>query len=72
MDNYQYSLADLLNAMDVPIAKGDYVEHISKPGEPLLVVRGPYSSKLGNTCIDVREFKSNKRSRVRLDNVKRI
>lgn len=70
--DYQYSLADLLNEMDVPIGKGDYVEHTSKPGVPLLVVRGPYTSKLGNLCLDVLEPKARKASRVRLENVHRV
>lgn len=70
--DHQYSLADLLNEMAVPITKGDYVEHSSKPGVPLLVVREPYTSKLGNLCLDVREPKSKKVSRVRLENVHRI
>lgn len=70
--DYQYSLADILNEMGVPISKGDYVEHKSKPGVPLLVVRGPYTSKLGNICLDVRELKAKRLSRVRLENVQRV
>ena len=70
--DYQYSLADLLNEMGVPISKGDYVEHKSKPGVTLLVVRGPYTSKLGNICLDVRETKAKQTSRVRLENVHRV
>lgn len=70
--DYQYSLADLLNEMGIPISIGDYVEHKSKLGIPLLVVRGPYPSKLGNICLDVRELKSKLTSRVRLENVQRV
>lgn len=69
---HQYSLADLLNEMNVPITKGDYVEHTSKPGVPLLVVRESYTSKLGNLCLDVQEPKSKKAQRVRLENIHRI
>lgn len=69
---HQYSLADLLNEMKVPITKGDYVEHTSKPGVPLLVVREPYTSKLGNLCLDVREPKGKEILRVRLENINRI
>lgn len=70
--DYQYSLADLFNEMAVPIAQGDYVEHTSKCGVPLLVVRGPYLSQMGNLCLDVKEPKAKRASRVRLDNVHRI
>ncbi|WP_167998817.1 hypothetical protein [Desulfitobacterium metallireducens] len=65
-------MGDLLNDIGVPITKGDYVEHTSKPGVPLLVVRGPYPSKLGNLCLDVREPKAKKASRVQLENVYRV
>lgn len=69
---HQISIADLLNQMNEPIGPGDYVEHQSKPGVPLLVVRGPYTLKSGNVCIDVKEPASKRGIRVRLDNVRRI
>ena len=69
---YQLSIADLLNQINEPIGPGDYVEHQSKPGVPLLVVRGPYTLKSGSICIDVKEPTSKKGIRVRLVNVHRI
>ena len=67
----QLSLADALNEMNEPIGPGDYVEHESKPGIPLYVVRGAYSSWSGNLCLDVR-MPTGEVVRVRLDYVRRI
>jgi hypothetical protein len=69
---YQFSIADLLNQMNEPIAPGDYVEHQSKPGVPLLVIKGPYRLKSGNICVDVKEPKSKKGVRVRMDYIRRV
>lgn len=52
---YQITLADALDQVHEPIGIGDYVEHISKPGLPLLVVRAPYPTKTNHICIDVRK-----------------
>lgn len=67
----QLSLADVLNEMNVPISPGDYIEHESKPGTPLLVVEGPFLSWNGNPCLKVK-MPTGEVLPVRLDYVKRI
>lgn len=53
----QLTIADALNAVDEPIGVGDYVEHEVKPGEVLLVVKGPYTTIMKHTGLDVRDRK---------------
>lgn len=69
---YQLSIADILNQMNEPIGPGDYVEHQSKPGVLLLVVKGPYTLKSGSICLDVKEPMGKKAIRVRLDYIRRV
>jgi hypothetical protein len=69
---YQFSIADILNEINEPIGPGDYVEHRSKPGVPLLVIRGPYTLKSGNVCVDVKGPTSKEEIRVLIENVQRI
>lgn len=70
---HQFSIADLLNQINEPIGPGDYVEHQSKPGVLLLVLKGPYPmKKTGNLCMDVRDPRDKRTVRVRLDYVRRV
>lgn len=70
---HQFSIADLLNQINEPIGPGDYVEHQSKPGVLLLVLKGPYlMKKTGNLCIDVQDPRDKRAVRVRLDYVRRV
>lgn len=53
----QLTIADVLNDLNEPIGIGDSVEHVTKPGEILMVVKGPYTTIMKNTGLDVRDNK---------------
>ncbi|WP_434510118.1 hypothetical protein [Desulfitobacterium sp. AusDCA] len=67
----QLTIADVLNDLNEPIGVGDCVEHVTKPGEMLLVVKGPYTTIMKHTVLDVRDKKGHV-LRVLLENVHRI
>ncbi len=51
---YQMTLADALNDLGEPIRPGEYVEHKSKRGVPLLVMGKPFKSTTGKVCLNVK------------------
>ena len=55
--NKQITIADVLDDLEEPIGPGDYVQHSSRPGDPLLVVSLLFKSLLGNDCIKVKDSK---------------
>jgi len=67
----QISIGNVLDENDIQISPGDYVEHQSKPGIPLLVVEGPTISVTNHVCYKVKDQKGKVFS-VRMDYIKRI